>query len=185
MLLRRLTPHFIGHIPLAAYHDAHPHRGYRRIPECRISDVILSLISSLVPSDRNGTPASLRFLGQGLLDIGGLSDTEFCDFISHAVSRRIAERLRLTESVMKRLPQCPAYWREEVANLYRGTIEDLRDPNCWIPVEFRNGGDPDLAKGATKEMIVMAGRLFYHWPDIVDAAVLLRERGKRVSLVLS
>jgi hypothetical protein len=184
MLIRRSTPHFLAHIPLAVYHAPPFQREYQKIPQCRISDVILSLILSLVPPDRHGTLASLRFLGQGMRDIGELTDSEFAHFTRHAVCKQTGERLRMIESILKRFPQCPAYWLEEVASLFRQSTETLQDPAWWVPIELRNGRSLDFAKSALKELVVMTGNLFHHWPDIVDAARSLRKRGQRISTVL-
>jgi hypothetical protein len=184
-LLRLSTVNAIGHIPLAVLHDPPSKRPYQEFPECRISDMVLCLIAWLVGPAGNEPPRSLRFLGQGLVDISRLDDSDFWDVLFQAVSKQSAERLRSTERSMKRLSECPEYWRSEVERFYEHTAASLRNVNCCIPVEFSQGRDLHEARCATREMVKMAGRLFLEWFDLIDASRLLSQRGRRISVAIS
>jgi hypothetical protein len=185
ILLRECTRSFLGHVPIAVYHDATGQRAYQRIPECRISDVVWALISSLVSSGEEAMPISLKFLGQGFLDIAKLPDVEFWRLVCQRLSKHTADRLRMTEAALRQLRQCPTYWAQEVADLYRQSVSNLQTPDWFIPIEFGKDRHPDLARSATKELVALAGALFYHWPDILSAAQILRQRGQRVSIPLT
>ena len=180
-LIRLATPHFLGHIPLAVFHDAHPGRTYERFPQFRISDMVLCLLAFACQEFRGETQSVLRSLGRNLLDIARLGDAEFWNVLFTAATSRKAKQIRITESVMKSMQECPAYWKTEVSAFHQHTLSILADPDCYVPVELKDVQASIPARGATKKLIAMTGSLLCAWPDIIDAAWHLRNRGIRIS----
>jgi len=176
---------FLGHVPVAIFHDAPPGRKYDAFPSFRIADIVMAVLS-VVRRDRDDDMGlTLRFLGREALEIAGLPDADFWEFIYRAASMIEAERLRVIDSVLQRLGSEASHWKQEARTFRAHVLHQLMDREFCIPAEFAHIPSKDCAKKRVQELIRMTGAFLHAWPDMIEAARGLRSRGIRISVEAS
>jgi hypothetical protein len=179
--LNLLIPTFFqSHVPVALFHDAQPGRTYAPLPPFPIASLILSLISFTAPAQSRTMQATLRSIGRGLLDIADFPGQEFWDLLFTAVSRRSAEVTRLLHLRSRKMADCSTYLQEQIEQYREHIFACLTSFDACVPYEF-SGLPKELARQQTRELVQNAGRLFYAWPDLVEAAHDLKREGIRLT----
>jgi hypothetical protein len=184
-LVRSTTPHFLGHIPIAVFHNATPGRKYERFPQFRISDMILSLMMHVYRGFLGDTESSLRSMGKGLIDIANLAAGDFWEAVFRAATRVRGIQIRTIESVMKRRQKCPLSWETEVKGFLQHSLSQLADADCYVPEELKRTRANQAARNAIQKIVGLTGRLLCAWPDVVAIARHLRNREVRISVKLT
>jgi hypothetical protein len=180
-LLRHTTRDFVGHLPIAVFHNAQGGREYQQFPQFRVADLVLSLVPFLSAGRSGDTRSCLRSLGKKLLDVAELDAAEFWAVIFKAALIRKGKHMRMMESAMNRVPECPQFWKNRVEKFYKQSILELNDPDCHVPIEFRQAEGDELARTSAQRLVSITGSFLYSWPDLMDAARHLRSKGVRIS----
>jgi hypothetical protein len=175
---------FMGYVPLAVLHDAEAGRKCDRSAPFRISSLIISLISNISYPQSRDVRKVLRAVGAELVYIATLGDRDISDLIFDAVSRSEARTLRVLDSYVKRLPECPAYLEQEILVNRQSTLSNLMKARQFVPLELEQSLGTREAWDRTIDLIRQVGRMLYCWPDMVDAARQLRGRDSRVCQAL-
>lgn len=173
---------FLGHIPVAVFHDPSSTRKYNPLPAFRISELIISLLAPIRGSRPRGVAELLHSAGDKLLDTANLDDTEFAETVFRAMSSREAEHLRSLEFAMRDFGGFSSQWQELVTELHDGLASGLAAPDCCTPAEFKQIMPAETCWGNIRTLVGRAGHFFRMWTDICAAARQLREKGIRVSL---
>jgi hypothetical protein len=170
---------FVGHIPVAVFHNTAAGRKYERFPPFRIANLILSLVW-LTPPQNVSLRTALCSLGNNLLEIGNLPEQEFRDFLASTVSRSETKILRMVDLNRSKMTNCPPYLEKEIEDYRAYVLAHLADRDCFIPDEFLQF-PPEQAREKTRQLVCKAGQLFLVWPDMVEASRHLKEKGVRLS----
>jgi hypothetical protein len=179
-LLNMAIPHaLLGHIPLAVLHDARLGREYVQFPEFRLADLVLSLVERFNPGGSATIAGLLRGLGQRLIESSSLPTTELNDLISESVLMREARKIKRT-SIIAKTDEVSKHFQEETAQYRHQLIQNVTSGPPIVPMELRNAFGRD-AYVKMREFLNLVGRVFYYWPDIVEAARHLRNTGQQVS----
>jgi hypothetical protein len=186
VLIQLMAPStFLGHIPVAVFHDADSRRAYKRVGEFRIADLVICLCMNLVPPHRRGSFDLLRYLGRELLYLAELPEHEFLDYIEKTALTHIRLQLCHIEEVAKQVSNAPKFWREELNRAHRELGESCLRQDWFLPVELTANLDLEQAREHTRGLVRLSGLLFYHWSDLIDAARALRQKGIRITKELA
>jgi hypothetical protein len=180
VLAMSVSPHcFFGHVPFAALHDAQPGRVYEENFEYRIAELMISLISSYPPVSGGN---SLKLLGGYLREMSGMPDQDFWNWVTHAVRIHNSHWMPELQSVLNTFEQCPDYWEHDIREWHSQMATLLAEPSNFVPVELRERYPADIAQAKTKSLVKKTGQLLCEWPDIVEAARELKQRGLRLAV---
>lgn len=175
-----LPTSFQGHVPVALLHDALPGRQYQRLPPFRMANLILSLVAYTAPAQNRTMQTTLRSIGRSLLEISAFPGQEFWDSVFTAVSRSHARTVRMLQLSSRRVTNCSPYLQAEIEKYQEHIFASLTARNGSVPEEF-HGLPPELARERTRELVQIAGHLFFAWPDLVAAARDLKRKGMRLT----
>jgi hypothetical protein len=182
VLLSVLNPQeLIGHVPLAVTHAPTDLRTYQDVPDYQIADMVCDLASSFARSYPSKAAQVLTDIGKNLVDLAGFSDNEFWSISVRESAFKKAATLRGFAGALGNFSDCAEFWKNEVSCYHEQWAHRLTEPDYFIPIEFKLAGSRDTVKAMTKAFIRQMGSLLQNWPDILDAATHLREKGIRVS----
>jgi hypothetical protein len=170
---------FLGHVPLALFHDPAPPKRYERLPLFRIANLVLCIIRPIFSRESSTMEGLLRLIGSELLEAARLPDVEFWDWVSAAMGRNQQRLIRALQRARKQLDDGPAFLQKEIETCCEHLATSLRNHDC-IPYEFQ-ALPRESARQKTRELVQKAGQLFYAWPDLTAAAHDLKAKGVRLS----
>jgi hypothetical protein len=180
-VLNLLDPtHFSAHLPIALFHSPENARNYEPLPPFRIANLIISLIDFLNPVVDVPLQKKLRSIGQDLIDIADLPLHHFRQTLFAAVSHNEVRTLHYLDPGRRKYAPCSAFVRREVDRYRDHILSSLMSVDCCIPTEFRSM-PIEVATDQTRQLIRNTGSLFCSWPDMIDAARYLKDRGIRLS----
>jgi hypothetical protein len=171
---------FMGHIPVAIFHDADVDRCYST-PKFRISDLLLALLIFSGPQCRGNAEMSCRVLGARLEHIAMLMPRDFWHVVHESAVRLRGEQIHAMEEAVKAGKGCPSYFSRFVEEVIKSTCSELSSSESVIPSEFMNHNSIEDAMRFTQEFVQMCGRMLYSWPTLLRYAGELRRNGQRLS----
>lgn len=178
---------FLGHIPFALLHEAEGGRTYESDYQLRFSEILRYLIASCANTSAISTTGGVSWIGSQLKELARLKCEDFWHETRHRVRCQMQDSIEAAGRNYS--PECfgrlPEYWRRQVGQWHRDSVDSVRDPLRLIPQELRNRYQLLDATTRTKDLIGMMGRLLYEWPDILAASETIRNRGIRLSLPVS
>jgi hypothetical protein len=172
---------FLGHIPIAVFHDPSSQRRYRPLAEFRIAELIIALSLSVLPLHRRRSADLLRYLGGELMYLANLPAHEFFDYIAKTAAMFVRQQLWHMEEMVNRVSDAPRFWREKIWHVHGKILESCGRPDWYLPVELRKGEDLEHARQGTREVVRLSGSLFYYWSDLIEAARALRQKEIRIT----
>ena len=178
---------YLGHLPWTVRHDP-PHQRKQPLEEfmknaakVRFSEIVRHLIHG-APEVSGGEDGQngLHRLGAHLQQISSGSLADFDDTVKTCFWRRHGESFS-EASKYRPDPEIPDYYqacRQQHRQTVRGAIVS---PKYFIPRDLRDLGSEEEVRRMVQSLVHDQGRLLEHWPDIVQAARELREKGVRLT----
>lgn len=179
-----------GHAPVGVVHDSHrpARRAGGRILSAtgsRVSDFLLAIVPSLVPSRGTRSPRTrMRRLGEALARVGGLPARDL-ETLVRDVTLDVRARQWRHAAASVETPGCPDYWRAALDRYRREFNRSVTRRGFFLPIEFRRGGSLGAGYRALGGYLRSFGQLVTDWPDVWDAARALnleRERARALTL---
>lgn len=176
---------YLAHLPFSLLHAPEVERSYNvnAIAGIRMSDIVMTLASMWHDTSNVTSPEKrIRKIGEYLLDIGSLGAKPFRDLLSRALWIRASQFSAVQEAMLKEHPNAPAFWRDGIQQ----QAEQLRTaairPEYIVPTDLPTSMSIDDALATIQSELAQFGCLMRDWPDIVDAAKYLAERGVRLAV---
>jgi hypothetical protein len=180
-LLLTVSPHnFVGHLPVALFHNSDVGRVYQSEPEFRIT-IIISLAAMYQPAGGNDVRSSLRSIGRYFEDLAALPDNEFWTIITRGFRSLQANWLRRWFNNLQEADEWSPHWKYALREGHMRAAMSLTDSLHFIPVEFTRAFATDLAKRETRQFVRRFGKLLQTWPDILSVARELKKREIRIA----
>jgi hypothetical protein len=188
VLVRLCIPgSFIGFLPSAIFHDPVVRRTFdvehfeETIGVLQAADALQHLIASWPAPPTRSTPRHrLVSLGSFLVELGLLPAVEFEERLRHVWLMLCSSEAAYIERALRQHGnRPPEAWSADLRRYLDTLIQRLEADGPVAPRELL-GHAPEAARGALQRFLADFGRLLSAWPDLVDAATLLRDRGVRL-----
>jgi hypothetical protein len=123
--------------------------------------------------------AALYALGRHLQDLGARSPAAFADYAERRARTALGQDLRSAERLLRRRPQAPAAWSEDVRGYLRSARAAAKKGGLSVPTDL--SGPAEERRRRLQERVADYGTLLEHWPALRAAAADLKEEGTRVA----
>jgi hypothetical protein len=187
--LWKCCPHaFLGHLPYALRHE--PPAGRSMIvpgdlsPENRVviwdfGHIVRKIILEYWPRPGENTAAiRMRGVGRHLREIADTDFATFVEFLRLQILHHESLKIGYLEHRLKKEAEAPDFWRKDVEAYLQHTREALTFDDFDIPLDWKNKTDADSARREMQRLLLQFGQLLEVWPDLIEAAKQLRERGE-------
>lgn len=171
---------FLGHVPVAVFHNAAPGRSYAD-PEFRISDLVIALMIFHGHSLDSSAIVGYRALGEKLKELSGLPPEDFWQVVHKSAVRLRAEQFRMVENATQSGGVCPPYFMKHVRQMIVGATELLAKPEYVVPSELKSKCGINEARMLAQQFVNLCGRMLSLWPDILEIAAGLKTQDVRLS----
>jgi hypothetical protein len=179
---------YLGDVPRAILHAPMPPRTYRREAVTRsVTSVTMdSLVSACLSSQRfwpglTNATERMRALGKHLIEIGSTSLEEFEEFVRIHVWQMQSAVISNLEKDLMDYRDAPAYWASDLKAHLALRRDSLTKPEYLVPGELLEYRSFDEARELSRSLVIRFGQLLCNWPDIMEAARILRARGERLA----
>jgi hypothetical protein len=122
---------------------------------------------------------NLRLLGACLQKLGTLPQRDFSDFVQTLTHRVMKVNVHHAEQQLAERPEAPAYWKDDVVAYLHVLKEAVVHPEFAVPKDL--AGNPVERMVRFRTLVNQYGALLIHWPDICEAALALRDKGRRLA----
>ena len=123
--------------------------------------------------------AALQALGRHLRDVGSLSPSAFADYAERRARTALGQDLRSAERLLRRRPQAPTAWTEDVRGYLRSARAAAQEGRLSVPTDL--SGPAAERRRRLRARVAQYGTLLEHWPALRSAAADLKEEGTRVA----
>lgn len=176
---------FVGHIPVAIFHNAESGRVYQRIGSeawnCRLSEIIISLIGlCALPAGLLNPADRLHAIGIQLREIGKLPREDFVEYVKHAIRIDLVRLFRSNQLKLARPSNRFLSWQRDLERVHNELLQTVKRSECWIPLEFRHL-PPEIAVFRAQRFVQRTAQLLDSWVHVVDIAEKLAQNGIRPS----
>lgn len=181
-LIQLSSPGAIAHLPIAVSHLPCVPRKSQAIPEFRIAEMIIALMKLVCPPHRIGSAGVVALIGRELEYIATLPSAELLEQLTRASDFYFDGVLASVEQSLAEQKDRPAFFLIAVKE-YRDLLEQARcEAAAMIPVEFRAHLRLSEAVAVLRSILISWGRVLQIWPDMVECARFLSEKGIRISM---
>ena len=122
---------------------------------------------------------NLRLLGACLRKLGTLSQRDFSDFMQTLTRRVMKVNVAHAEQELAERPEAPTYWKDDVVAYLNVLKKAVAHPEFAVPKDL--AGNPAERIARFRALVNQYGVLLIHWPDICEAALALRDKGRRLA----
>src|SRR5262249_14650167 len=162
-------PTTLAHIPPAARRfssgEIHDYVGQR------ITHIIWNAIYASMIPDSISTPADrVRMLGNQLMDLASVSDSDFLYILSIQHTHQVSSHLTYLEKLLEDNKRTPRYWADDLYKQMEARKKALLDPISALPRDICGGQPVDHKVKMTKKLFYKFGELLFWWPVIVESA---------------
>ena len=123
--------------------------------------------------------AALQALGRHLQGVGSLSPSAFADYAERRARTALGQDLRSAERLLRRRPQAPSTWTEDVQGYLRSARAAAQEGRLSVPTDL--SGPAEERRRRLRARVAHYGTLLEHWPTLRAAAADLKETGTRVA----
>jgi hypothetical protein len=182
-LLRRCCDHALfGHVPIELVHERPERRPYGReslwkAHRVETYTIVLQMIGSLHLGPVTDPQKRMRMVGRHLCDMTASSRAEFLAYIRERAWLGVQSQVGAFQALFAEYGRQPAYWADDCDRYLADLVASTMEPAFGIPVDLLDGRSPDDALARTMDLVRRFGELLMLWPDVVDAAELLRSKG--------
>ena len=181
---------YLGYLPWTVRHDP-PHQRTQPLEEfmknaarVRFSEVLRHLIDGAPEVSGGGDDEqALRRLGSYLRQISSGSLADFEDTVKTCFWRQHEERLA-EASRYQPDPKIPSYYHGYREQHQKTVREAIVNPGYFVPRDLEELGSEREVRRMVQGLVRDHGGLLEHWPDIVQAALALREKGVRLTRLI-
>ena len=186
-LVRRTIPgSCIGVLPRTILHDPVVTRRFTLVSfdevvcDLGVSDVMLHLLSAQPEVLGHATTRQrLVAAGQYLTAIGALPPTDFAERLRDIWLGVCSSNATLVEKILRRqMPPQPETWTADLQR-YQAALLDRLERDAPITIMERRDATPEQKQAALQRYLGDFGRLLCAWPDLVEGARELCDRGHR------
>lgn len=144
-----------------------------------------ALVSTLIQSckfngERQGA-VRIKQLGRHLEELGTLPEEQFEEFARAEVVREMNALASHLEDRLEERGGAPAYWGSDVQKCARIMRQATALPDVYLPLDLLYGRTHAEARRLTSRLFKMFGQLLYWWPEVLEAARVLRTQGHRLA----
>jgi len=172
---------YTGFLPYVIYHD--PPEDRTEVKEDLFSslklyrtndflDMFISISQSTLPG--TDSRSNMVRLGQFLSELSMKSTADFTEYTRIILYNAISGKIQMAERWLKEHGNAPEYWLRDM-NRYLATLsETLTQEDIYVPADLHGNMDEKLE--LFQELVERFGKLLIYWPDIVDAAKVLKSK---------
>jgi hypothetical protein len=126
-----------------------------------------------------GEPIEGKFKGLGmhLMNIGMLPSEKFQEFLRLRLFKNKSDEIAFLEKFLSEQQDAPEYWARDIKDYIRALRNGLTEDNFIIPERLLVDRSPEEALKLMKNFIYKFGQLLHCWPELVQAAKEIKERG--------
>jgi hypothetical protein len=172
-----------GYFPLALVHSPTERRRFvpgqiRAYHGLRLPHFIGLLLDTVQRSVGPATSSRMmRRMGRELKEFGSLPLSDAREILQAHCCRELTGRLNYLDGLLERHGSLPEFWAADVKAYATSVRTAITDPMRLLPVDVRRDCGED-ALTAVRDLIGRFGSLVESWPDMMEAAQWLRERGQ-------
>ena len=180
-------PALFAHVPVAILHDPPPGRRYspgaiwKESASVYLSGVVLRVIDGFSFGPVTDGVRRMRMLGRYLIDVASSDATGFQDFLRRNAWEAATQTLENLERAISTFGRAPDYWAADCDRCAEHLTRALTTPDYGLPLDLREKRTREECCALTQRLLYRYGELLIAWPDIVEAAQVLRRRGVAVS----
>ncbi|MET0621839.1 MAG: hypothetical protein ABW250_02555 [Pyrinomonadaceae bacterium] len=182
---------YFGHLPRAILHKPEERRAYapesvhEQAAEVRMCSVVVACLTShqfppgaLDPAER------LRALGRHLAGIGSMTQPDYEEFVRLQLWRLQGANISILEQYVASAGAAPRFWVEAMGAYLEHLRRSLSAEGYFVPKDLARVKGAAEARALSQRLVLRFGRLLEHWPEMVEAARRLREKGRRLAVVV-
>ncbi|HKV08643.1 MAG TPA: amino acid adenylation domain-containing protein, partial [Thermoanaerobaculia bacterium] len=176
----------VGHLPWVAAHEPVEVRRFwpgemaRSASGVDHSRLVSALLEGFAPDSADPAEA-LRQLGRYLLNLGKMPPSDFDALALRSVRARAeAFALELEARLATFDPaegEGAELWEADVRRYLDVLRKHAAEPDFGVPLDLLYGRDVEEARRLAQRLITNHGLVLLHWPELVEAARRLKERG--------
>jgi amino acid adenylation domain-containing protein len=177
----------VGHLPWVAAHEPVEVRRFwpgemaRSASGVDHSRLVSALLDGFTPDPEDEPADALRRLGRYLLALGQMAPAEFDALALRSVRARaaaFAEKLEARLASFDLDGEGAALWAADVRRYLDVLQKHAADPDFGVPLDLLYGRDAEEARRLSQRLITNHGLVLFYWPELVEAAWRLKERGR-------
>ena len=179
---------YLAHLPWALLHDPMENRKFwpgeifRTASGMPMAKIILECIRSF--SDRSARideRKMMRALGKHMIQIGSLPFPEFEEFIMALLKHSWNSCITLMEDELNTHGGSPEYWANDVRKYIDIVRREFKRKDYCIPLDLIEGRNLNEIRDLSQQLVLHFGQLLYSWPEIIETAQRLRDKGIRLA----
>jgi hypothetical protein len=193
-LVRRTVPgSFVGYLPRTIMHDpvvarrASTDNFDDAASELGVSEAMQRLLDGHPePPSRSTTRRRQQSIGQYLVELAAVTPIEIEEHLHDILLGRCAADAALVEKARRRqahLPE-PEPWLPDLEQ-YQEVLRANMERSQPVTIVERPNDTPEAARAAFQAYLREFGHLLCAWPDLVEGARELRQRGRRLARQLT
>ena len=177
----------VGHLPWIAAHEPVEVRRFwpgemaRSASGVDHSRLVSALLDGFSPDSAEPAEA-LKQLGAYLLELGRMAPADFDALALRSVRARAAAFAAELEARLAAFDPTEGEGAELWAADVRRYLDVLRkhaaEPDFGVPLDLFYGRETEEARRLAQRLIANHGLVLFHWPELVEAARRLQERGR-------
>lgn len=143
-----------------------------------LAEVLESCLTLSRPSPFTADPTRrLRRLGESLFDLAQLHAPEFWQVVRRERWRRVSADIARLEGLLDRYDRRPAVWARDVDHYCTTARKAAATEEFYTPRDLLGGRTPPEARTCCQSIVRNFATLLALWPDVIQAASELRQRG--------
>jgi hypothetical protein len=177
---------YVGYVPRALLHV--PVTVRKNLPEdvwrpahINLYNVVLESLTYPIPFTSNNVEDNIRKLGDRVVELGALPERDFKERICGLLLNGASMQIRSLEHLLKKHRETPTFWADDVKRRMAALRSALIDPTFFVPIDLQKPHSHDAVLTLTQRLVLKFGQLLQAWPQLVQAARALREKGIRVA----
>jgi hypothetical protein len=111
------------------------------------------------------------------MNIGMLPSEKFQEFLRLRLFKNKSDEIAFLEKFLSEQQDAPEYWARDIKDYIRALRNGLTEDNFIIPERLLVDRSPEEALKLMKNFIYKFGQLLHCWPELVQAAKEIKERG--------
>jgi hypothetical protein len=152
----------------------------RRAGEMPSGQIVQALLRACAPNPphADGGP-NLRAIGRTLSAWGSAPAGEFSEFVRVQLWSQMARMASHLTTLLRRSGGQPAFWAADTEQVLSGWREYFTAPGFGLPADLIPLFGVEQALAAFQRLVRQFGELLQAWPEVVEAARRLKEKGVR------
>ena len=175
-----------GHLPFALHHDSGANKfihqpkhlsADKRVTIFEFAAIVRAILFACEPQEHTDVGERIRTLGRNLSAFAARPPRDFLHAFRQIILQMEADKLTSLEARLRDERMAPDYWRRDLEAFIAHSRDALMHPDFDIPFELKSQRSDDENRVLMQRLLANYGALLEDWPEMVEGARELRERG--------